>query len=134
MAMLVAMTVWGDRVSPVLDSAKNLLVADISAGEVVGRRIEYIEAVLLPRRLLELKQQGVQMLICGAVSQEMAAIVESCDIKLLPFLAGDVDKILEAVVHGRSVSAFAMPGCRCSGRFGGGGNGGCPRRPTDRNR
>ncbi len=123
--MRIAMTVWGDRVSPVLDCARNLLVAEIVGGEVVGRKTECFDSSLLPVTLRELRQQGVQVLICGAVSQDLATVIESCNVKLLPFVAGDVEKILKTVAQGRSVSAFAMPGCRCSGRCRGTRRSGC---------
>ena len=129
--MRVAMTVWGDRVSPVLDCARNLLVAEIAGGEVVGRKSECFDAALLSATLRELWQQGVQVLICGAVSQDLATVIERCNIKLLPFVAGDVEKILKTLAQGGSVSAFAMPGCRCAGRCRGTRRSGCRRNPSD---
>ena len=128
--MFVAITVWGDRVSPVLDCAKNLLVVEISARQVVDRKTERFDSELLPQNLIELSRQGVRLLICGAVSNELAMTVENCGIRLHPFLSGDVEKILEAVAHGRSVSAFAMPGCRCTGRWGT-RRGGCQKTEID---
>jgi predicted Fe-Mo cluster-binding NifX family protein len=128
--MRVAMTIWGDRVSPVLDCSRNLLVAEIAGGEVVGRKTECFDAGSLPATLRELWQQGVQVLICGAVSQELATVIESCNVKLLPFVAGDVEKILETVAQGGSVSAFAMPGCQCAGRCRGTRRSGCRRNPS----
>jgi len=126
--MRIAMSVWGDRVSPVLDCSRNLLVAEIAGGKVVGRKAECFEAGFLPGTLQELRQQGVRVLICGAVSQELATVVENCDIKLLPFVAGDVENILETIALGQSVSVFAMPGCRCAGRGRGTRRGGCRRK------
>jgi hypothetical protein len=37
-----------------------------------------------------------------------------------------VEKILETVAQGGSVSAFAMPGCQCAGRCRGTRRSGCP--------
>ena len=93
--MRVAMTVWGDRVSPVLDCARNLLRAEIAGGEVVGRKSECFDAGLLPVTLRELRRQGVQVLICGAVSQDLATVIESCDVRLIPLLPATWRKFLK---------------------------------------
>ena len=114
--MRVAMTVWGDRVSPVLDSARTLLVAEIAGGKVVERRLEFFEAGYLPQLIQIIRQNGVELLICGAVSRELASRIETCNVELVPFLAGDVELILETYARGQSIAVFAMPGCRCAGR------------------
>ncbi len=114
--MKVAMTVWGDRISPVLDSARTLLVAEILREEIVGRRQEDFDVAGLSQRVQIFDRQGIGVLICGAISQELANIVEAGGIRLIPFLAGDVEKILQTFARGRSISAFAMPGCKCYGR------------------
>jgi predicted Fe-Mo cluster-binding NifX family protein len=113
--MRVAMTVWGDRVSPVLDCARSLLVGVMAGSKVVDKAIEFVEAGYLPGMMRFIMKHGVQVLICGAVSQELANIIETCDVELIPFLAGDAETILETFARGQSISAFAMPGCRCAG-------------------
>lgn len=114
--MRVAMTVWGDRISPVLDSARTLLVAEIAGGQVVDRRLEFFEAGFLPQLIQLIRQHGVEVLICGAVSMELANCIETCNVEIIPFLAGDAELILETFARGQSIAVFAMPGCRCAGR------------------
>ena len=111
--MNVAMTVWGDRVSPVLDCARTVLVAEIDKGKILSRRHECFAAESLAQMIRVLSRQGVRVLICGAVSQEPADIVEANGIELIPFLAGNVENILQTFARGRSVAAFVMPGCGC---------------------
>lgn len=114
--MNIAMTVWGDRISPVLDCARMLLIVEIDQGRVLSRRQEIFDIAFLVPMMRFLSCQGVQALICGAVSQEPATLIESCGVELIPFLAGDVEKILQTFARGQSMSAFVMPGCRCYGR------------------
>jgi predicted Fe-Mo cluster-binding NifX family protein len=114
--MNIAMTVWGERISPVLDSSRTLLVAELERGEILSRKHEPFAADYLMQMMQVLRRQGVRVLICGAVSQGPARIIEACGIELMPFLAGDVEEILAALARGQSVAAFAMPGCRCYGR------------------
>ncbi|MDP3481608.1 MAG: NifB/NifX family molybdenum-iron cluster-binding protein [Desulfoprunum sp.] len=114
--MKIAMTVWGERISPVLDCARTLLVAEIVREEVVARRYELFDARCLGQIMQILARQGISVLICGAISQEPANIIEAGGIQLIPFLAGDAEIILQTFARGQAISAFAMPGCRCYGR------------------
>lgn len=114
--MNIAMTVWGDRISPVLDCARELLIVEVDRGEILNRRREVFDLAFLAPIMRFLRCQEVRALICGAVSQEPASLIESSGIELIPFLSGDVEKILRSYLRGESMSAFVMPGCRCHGR------------------
>ena len=80
--MKIAMTVWGERISAVLDCARTLLVAEIVREEVVARRHEIFDARCLDQIVQILARQEVSVLICGAISQEPANIIEAGGIKL----------------------------------------------------
>lgn len=106
------MTVWGQRISPVFDAARTLLIAEIDGSTVVGTA----HLAFDPERPLELVQmllrQQVVLVICGAVSEQPAAMLEAAGIRLIPFVAGDVDQVLARLIKGRALgSAFRMPGC-----------------------
>jgi hypothetical protein len=63
-------------------------------------------------RIALLREQRVQVLICGAISGLQASIVRAWEIELIPFVAGEVDEILAAYVQdGLHSEQFAMPGC-----------------------
>ena len=68
------------------------------------------------RRIQRLKDVGVDILICGAVSQPVAAAVQVAGIHLIPFIAGPVVDVLKAYLEGMlTTPAFQMPGC-CGAR------------------
>lgn len=110
--MKVAVTVWDTRISPVFDASRRLLIADIDNGRIKQRTTVVFDPAMpshLSRILMDL---GVSVLICGAVSQFPASMLAAADITLIPFIAGEVDRVLEAFAKGTSlVPAFAMPGC-----------------------
>lgn len=94
------------------DSARTLLIAEIDGNTVTGTA----HLTFDPERPLELVQmllrQRVALVICGAVSEQPAAMLEAAGIRLMPFVAGDVRQILERYVQGHSLdSEFRMPGC-----------------------
>jgi predicted Fe-Mo cluster-binding NifX family protein len=108
----IAVTVWGHRVSPVFDSARTLLIAEIEGTTLVATS----HLTFDPERPLELLQmlrtQQVALIICGAVSEGPAAMIEAAGVELIPFIAGDARVVLDHYLRGRPFGAeFRMPGC-----------------------
>jgi len=110
--MKVALTAWEGRISPVFDSARTLLIAEIKNGEIVDRRFEPFIPDMFSRLSGTLEKLGVDVLICGAISQIPARIVETSSVRLIPFISGQVEEVLTAYANGvQIVPAFSMPGC-----------------------
>jgi len=118
--MKVAVTVWHKRVSPVFDASHMLLVVDIENASVISR--EYISFdPETPSSLVQtLDRMGVSTLICGAVSEQPANVIEAGQITLIPFITGDADDVLKFYAGNADIgSSFLMPGCaRDTGRKG----------------
>ncbi len=105
------MTIWGNRVSPVFDSAQTVLLAEIKGTTVISRKREFIPVTIsttMARRLVEL---DIDTLICGAISKQPALIIEDAGIHLLPFITGNAEEILEAFVRDIPMQQYTMPGC-----------------------
>lgn len=116
--MKTAITVWGERVSPVFDSARKLLIAEIKDKQVVSKKVESFDPDLphlLTKRLSDL---NITVFFCGAISTIPASTIELSGIKLISFIAGNVDEILKAYSEGLPIiPAFLMPGCKCRHRM-----------------
>lgn len=113
----VALTVWENRISPVFDSARMLLIANIENKTVKSRRYEPFYSELSLRRAAKMSDLGVKVLICGAVSQPLANMVEAYGIELIPFVTGDVNQVLDAYLKDiLSTPNFRMPGCQAGRR------------------
>jgi predicted Fe-Mo cluster-binding NifX family protein len=116
--MKIAITVWGNRISPVFDSAQALLVAEIRQTEVVNRQIELFQAGVFSRFVELLTELEVQVLICGALSDEPAAMLAANEIEVIPFITGKAEAVLSLYIKGMDLAYFTMPGCprnRCCG-------------------
>lgn len=110
--MKIAIPVWNGFVSSVFDFAHRLLVVDIENAKVVNRSEVALESQSLPQRTGNLKNLGVDVLICGAISQALANMVTASGIQVLPYVTGDVDNVLQAYLTGQLVQPqFTMPGC-----------------------
>lgn len=111
--MITALTIWGNRISPVFDSSHTLLVAQIENNKIANRHLEPFNPNLPSHLAVRLDAIGVEILICGAISQLPADIIEAMGIKLIPFITGNTDDVLENLVKDQPiVPGFLMPGCR----------------------
>jgi predicted Fe-Mo cluster-binding NifX family protein len=115
--MRFALTVWKDRISPVCDVARNILVVDVEGGIVVGRRNENFVDQDPFQKIARLAELRVQTVICGAISRPLAEAASAYGIRMLPFVAGDVEQVIDAFLRGSLLNpTFCMPGCRGGGR------------------
>ena len=123
--MKLAMPVWQSRISPVFDMAGRLLIVETKDGREISRTEEPLGHLVPPRKVNQLGTLGVDVLICGAISQPLAAMVMGSGIELIPWIAGDLQEVLGAYLSGQlSQKQFLMPGCCARGkhhRFRGGG-------------
>jgi len=59
-------------------------------------------------------------MVCGAISRPLQCLVASCGITVIPFVAGDLQEVIQAWLDGRiEDELFAMPGCCGLSRRGG---------------
>jgi predicted Fe-Mo cluster-binding NifX family protein len=113
----IAVTVWNGRVSPVFDTAREMLLVDLSDGTETARHLAALGGVCPAERTARLRELGVSTVICGAVSRPMAAWCATEGIRLVPFTAGDADEVIAAWIAGLLPDdGFRMPGCHGQGR------------------
>ena len=107
----VAIPIWSGRVCTVFDFASQLLIVDLEGGKELKRN-EYalgnVPPLIHASRLLHL---NVQVLICGSISSSLANIVINNGIRIIPFICGDVDEVLNAYITGSLADPrFRLPG------------------------
>lgn len=133
--MNIAIPMLEDRVSPVFDVAGSVLLIELDGGQEIRRRTFELQSRDLVRRAAEVSRQGVGVLICGAISRPLEAMLLSAGIRVIPQTCGEVQEVLQAFIAGRlNDNAFLMPGC-CGRRRHGCGRirrrAGCGRRKKD---
>ncbi|MBF0112347.1 MAG: NifB/NifX family molybdenum-iron cluster-binding protein [Desulfamplus sp.] len=118
--MKIALTAWEDKISPVFDAAKTLLIVEIKDSKVVSRSVErFNQAIIsnLADMLSRMSLLKVDLLICGAISTVPAAIIEANGLKVISFISGNIEDVIAAYTKDESIrddaiiSTFAMPGC-----------------------
>lgn len=117
--MKIAIPVYGDCVSNVFDFAHRLLLVDIENGKETNRSEIAMENKFLLQRAVQLKALGADVLVCGAISQELEAVVLSSGIAVFPFVVGHVEEVLGAYKAGRLMAPkFNASACRYAVRKG----------------
>jgi predicted Fe-Mo cluster-binding NifX family protein len=112
--MKIAITIWEDRISPLFDAARELLLVDIEGEAPISRRHEPISSQWHLPVVQRLVEQGVSVLICGAISEVPARMIEAAGITLIAFVTGSIEDVLNTLAKGSAlIPAFSMPGCGC---------------------
>ncbi len=116
--MKVAITEWQGRIAPVFDVAGTVFIIEKETGSTE-------ETVTLPagnprNKLVFLKERGVDVLICGAITRRMREYAEELGIRINPFVSGEINEVWAAWKTGTLDNAcYSMPGCnRCRRRNG----------------
>lgn len=106
--MKIAIPIYGDRVSPRFDCSNSFSLISIENGKIVERN-----DVLLPldnpitgiEGLIKLK---VDILICGAINGFTVRMLHDKGIKVIPWIIGEIDKIVEAFISGELKPGFTF--------------------------
>ena len=111
--MKVAFAIWNNRIAPVFDVARLLHIVEAENSVINGSVEEILPIDLLPIKKAErLSELGVKTLICGAISRPLYDTIVANGIDVIPFIAGELDEVVQAWLSGRpDWHHFAMPGC-----------------------
>lgn len=125
--MKLAVPVWNDAVSTVLDFAESLLVAECESGRISHQFLVDLAGAAGAEKVVHLRRLGIRVLLCGAVSRPMERMIAAAGIEIIPFLRGRADAVIEAYLAGYLFEpGFMLPGCRRGG-YGPGKGMGCGR-------
>jgi len=106
-----AFTTWNSRIAPVFDVARTACIVEVDQDGRVSRRMETFKDDLPAQKVLCLVQWKIETLVCGAISRSLQSILTAQAIRVIPFVAGDLQEVIEAWLKGSiEDAAFAMPG------------------------
>jgi predicted Fe-Mo cluster-binding NifX family protein len=109
--MKIAIPIWKDRISPVLDTASRLLIVEVEAQREESRFETYLSEPELPRRCIRIQGLGVDLLICGAISRPYSTLLAASGIDVIQGISGHPEDVLQAYLQGNLFdSRFLMPG------------------------
>lgn len=115
--MKLALSVWNERIAPLFDVSGRFLLIDEAAAEACQGEPIPFSGTTAEEKAECLSGHGVRTLICGAVSSEYQNALLDRGIETIAFIAGPIDRVLEAWAQGSlEKEAFSMPGCGCPRR------------------
>jgi predicted Fe-Mo cluster-binding NifX family protein len=109
---MVAVPVYQERVSPLLDVAKKFAMYEIEDGEIKQKIIADIHPEDETQRIDKLKEIGVSVIIGGAVSSFVSELIRGKGIRLISWISGSVDNVIDLYIKGE-VKSFPdkVSGC-----------------------
>lgn len=117
--MKIALSVWNDSISTVFDAADDVLVIDDKLENIKERSMMTVKGLNLSKRANRLKEKGIDVLICGAISKPLEQMLESMGIAVFSFIRGKVEDVIAAFLEGNlGHISFSLPGCRHRRRMG----------------
>ena len=122
--MNLAIAMLNGRVAPLFDASRIVLVVELGVDGPAGSCQRTLDPGGSSSRVASLVRWDVNLLICGAITRELAGELESRGIEVCALVAGEVERVLAAYLDGTlHHEAFGMPGrVRSSGT---------PARPRD---
>ena len=107
----IALSIWENRISPVMDSAGQLLIVAYEDKVELNRQLILIPDIDLVKKVNFFKTQEVELLICGAISRQLLQILSVSGIKVIPFIRGSIKKVLTAYTNDcLGEDGFFLPG------------------------
>lgn len=93
--MKIAVTQWGSRIAPLYDTARELLLACIEGGNVGSFVIIRVEQIRPSARAGFLQDLGVEVLLCGGISQHFLLQLNDAGIQVISGLSGDLEEVVQ---------------------------------------
>ena len=109
--MKVAIAHGQNRISPVFDVTNRLLLVELKNGKEVSRADSALSCCGFIPKAREVHQLGIQVLLCGAISRPMETALNTIGVRVIGFICGDLEDVLNAYIQGRlTEKCFQMPG------------------------
>jgi predicted Fe-Mo cluster-binding NifX family protein len=96
----IAIPMFNSRVSPRFDFAPKVLIAKVENGKVVEREHYSLNNLNTIRRGTLLREQGVNVLICGGISNFSIRLLLENGIQVVPMIAGELEEVLNQFIDG----------------------------------
>ena len=111
--MRIGVSIWEDKISPVLDTASKLLIIDNDTQKESSRFETNLLEQNMSQRCSFIRKLELDVLICGAVSRRFSRMLKASGIKIISGISGPAEDVLDAYLQGALLhSGFFMPGSK----------------------
>lgn len=113
--MIIAIPIFGNRISPRLDCAEKVLLVEVEEMErkVLSSEEKVFQVAGVNESTDFFVSNKIDTLICGGISIEVQNSLMKNDIRIISWVTGESDKALDLFLKGELVSgAMLCPGMR----------------------
>jgi predicted Fe-Mo cluster-binding NifX family protein len=104
----IAIPIFLDRISPRLDCARRMLILHIEKNQLVDKRELDISHWPPDEKIFQLKQLGIEQLICGGLRLEDKIGLTRFGIRVASPFYGEVDSVIQDYLRGN----LSVPCCQ----------------------
>lgn len=109
--MRTAFSLWNERIAPVFDVARHLWIVDAADGCIISQTGRRFSSDDPQERALRLTTLQVEQLVCGAISRNAHHALVERGIRVISFIAGDLEHVIHACLSDQLSSGLLnMPG------------------------
>ncbi|HYG36067.1 MAG TPA: NifB/NifX family molybdenum-iron cluster-binding protein [Clostridia bacterium] len=110
--MRIVIPICQGRISPVFDVASRFLLVKLGNQAQIERREVVLVETAPEGSVASLSELKANLVICGAISEDLQRKLEEAGITVLSHLCGEVESVLQAYLAGTlQRPEFSMPGC-----------------------
>ncbi|MDA8138846.1 MAG: hypothetical protein M0036_09350 [Desulfobacteraceae bacterium] len=111
--MKAAFATWGDRIAPLFDAARQIQIVQMDSGRIVCQSCDQFIVETPPQKVLHLAELGIDVVVCGAITKPLHAMLCAQGLRVISFVSGDLKEVIQALRSGKiSDICYAMPGHR----------------------
>lgn len=109
--MKIAITLWGNKVSPVFDACEYVLLVTLQKRREVNRELVPVKNLQAVETGRLLQKRGVEWLVCGAITRVALEDLIGLGLKVTGYISGNVEQIITAICYDEPIEEmFDMPG------------------------
>jgi predicted Fe-Mo cluster-binding NifX family protein len=108
----VAVAHAGDSVAPCFGFSGTITIFTIERKRVVDSTDFWLQSRDELDRVRLLRDQGVQVLICGGIQERIEDILTAHDIEVISWVTGTTDELLQAFIRGQLEPGSGRLGCK----------------------
>jgi predicted Fe-Mo cluster-binding NifX family protein len=109
--MKIAVAYGNGRISPVFDTARELVLIDFEGEQELQRTRVAVSGPDPFDRVRSVRRSGAGVLLCGALSRGLETALIGAGVKVCSFVRGELDAVVSAYLAGRLEDArYQMPG------------------------
>ena len=111
--MCVALATFENKIASLFESSNKFILIKSQSNKIQKSKAIPINNNSMNELIYLLKQNNVKVLICGAISGCNRRLLNAQNIKVIPWVTGDVNSIIRAYQSGMLFSSpYFMPGCK----------------------